>query len=448
MGQPSREEETIGQRVKRLRLERRLSQRELSGPGVSYAYISRIENDDRQPSEKAMRHLAVKLGVTADYIETGRTVSASAERELRATDAELVLRLDRDLDATEATFRSLLDDPDAEPEIRARALAGLGLIKVRRGDLRATVALLDEAIGTGHLPPDVRPDVYEELAKALAFTDQPGRAIVVLETALKQVREQATGDDAALEVRLIASLACAYSDAGDAGRAMRLLREAAERVEAVASPQARVRVYWSLARLAWWEAQDPDTALRYAREALALYRTTEDTRGLAQAHLVCAQLLNLERKWREAVQHLARADELLTATGADPDDIAILRAEQGKAAAWSGNGAEGLRRAQQADAILGERESLHQGAKWHAFAAAHAQLGNVDSAEPYFKRALDFLTERRQWREAMLLAREWSDVAWSLGQKERALELKERASSYSFRIPPSPREPEPRRSRA
>src|SRR5438105_2856516 len=277
MGQPPREDETIGQRVRRLRGERGLSQRELSGPGVSYAYVSRIEHDDRKPSEKAMRHLAVKLGVTADYIETGRTVPASDERELRATDAELVLRLDGDLDATEATFRSLLDDPAAEPGIRARALAGLGLIKVRRGDLRATVALLEEAIGTGHLPPDVRPDVYEELAKALAFTDEPGRAIVVLETALKQVREKGV-DDAALEVRLIAYLACSYSDAGDAGRAMRLLREAAERVEAVASPQARVRVYWSLARLAWWEAQDSDAALRYARAALALYRMTEDTR--------------------------------------------------------------------------------------------------------------------------------------------------------------------------
>src|SRR5918912_2768611 len=112
MGQPSAAEETIGQRVKRLRTERGLSQRELSGPGVSYAYISRIENDDRKPSEKAARHLAVKLGVTADYIETGRTVPAADERELRATDAELVLRLYGHLGAAEDTFRSLHDYAD------------------------------------------------------------------------------------------------------------------------------------------------------------------------------------------------------------------------------------------------------------------------------------------------------------------------------------------------
>jgi transcriptional regulator with XRE-family HTH domain len=68
-------EETVGQRLRRLRLERGLSQRELSGPGVSYAYISRIEAGERQPSVKALRKLAEKLGVSPDYLETGRDTS-------------------------------------------------------------------------------------------------------------------------------------------------------------------------------------------------------------------------------------------------------------------------------------------------------------------------------------------------------------------------------------
>jgi transcriptional regulator with XRE-family HTH domain len=33
----------VGKRIKRLREERRFSQRELSEPGITYAYISRIE---------------------------------------------------------------------------------------------------------------------------------------------------------------------------------------------------------------------------------------------------------------------------------------------------------------------------------------------------------------------------------------------------------------------
>src|SRR5438067_11094546 len=85
--------ETIGRRLKRLRLERGFSQRELAAPGVSYAYISRIEAGSRQPSVKALRKLAAKLGVSADYLETGSELDSAGARELRVTDLELAVRL-------------------------------------------------------------------------------------------------------------------------------------------------------------------------------------------------------------------------------------------------------------------------------------------------------------------------------------------------------------------
>ena len=437
MGQPVGGEETIGQRIRRLRLKRGLSQRQLAGPGLSYAYISRIENGDRKPSLQAMRTIARRLGVSLEEIETGRRVPAAADRELRVSDAELALRLEGDLEAAEATFRSVLADEEAEPALEARALAGLGLLAGRRGDRREQVALLQQAIETGRLPPDERPDVYEELAQALAFTDAPGRAIVLLEHALEEVRARASRN-VPLEVRFIAYLACAYSNAGDAGRATRLLQEAAEKVEALASPQARVRVYWSLARLAWWDAQDSETALRYAREALALYRMTEDTRGLALAHLLNASLLNLERDWRNATRHLERADLILTATGASSQEIGVMRAEQAKVAAWSGDGDRALRLAIEADELL-QGEQMQEATRWHAYAAAHAARRDAKQAEPYFQRALDFLTEHRQWRQAAMVAREWSDFCRSLGQTDKALELMERASTFSFRMAPSAR---------
>jgi len=67
----ARDEETVGERLHRLRRRAKLSQRALSEPGVSYAYISRIEAGTRQPSVKALRKLAPKLGVTVAYLETG-----------------------------------------------------------------------------------------------------------------------------------------------------------------------------------------------------------------------------------------------------------------------------------------------------------------------------------------------------------------------------------------
>jgi transcriptional regulator with XRE-family HTH domain len=65
--------ETVGQRVKRLRGEAGLSQRALCKglDRVTYAYISRIEADARQPSLSTLRKIASRLGVTALYLETG-----------------------------------------------------------------------------------------------------------------------------------------------------------------------------------------------------------------------------------------------------------------------------------------------------------------------------------------------------------------------------------------
>src|SRR5204862_6908091 len=85
--------ESIGERLRRLRLERQLSQRELASPGVSYAYISRSEANARRPSVKALRELARKLGVSVEYLETGSDLRGVDERERRLADAELELRL-------------------------------------------------------------------------------------------------------------------------------------------------------------------------------------------------------------------------------------------------------------------------------------------------------------------------------------------------------------------
>src|SRR6059058_787458 len=77
--------EVVGARLKRLRLQRELSQRDLSSPGVSYAYISRVESDARTPSVKALRKIANKLGVTVEHLETGEPTPT----ELGVADAGL-----------------------------------------------------------------------------------------------------------------------------------------------------------------------------------------------------------------------------------------------------------------------------------------------------------------------------------------------------------------------
>src|SRR5438067_13225128 len=113
--------ESVGERLRRLRLERGLSQRDLSSPGVSYAYISRIEAGARRPSVKALRMLAKKLGVTPGYLETGSDLADSEARELRLADVELRLRLDRDVDVLE--LQGILDDATEHADVAAATRA-------------------------------------------------------------------------------------------------------------------------------------------------------------------------------------------------------------------------------------------------------------------------------------------------------------------------------------
>jgi transcriptional regulator with XRE-family HTH domain len=61
----------VGKRIRARRLELGLSQRAISEPGTSYAYISRIEAGGRNPSIEALIAIADKLETTALALLTG-----------------------------------------------------------------------------------------------------------------------------------------------------------------------------------------------------------------------------------------------------------------------------------------------------------------------------------------------------------------------------------------
>jgi transcriptional regulator with XRE-family HTH domain len=61
-----------GQRLRRFRESKELSQRLISAKGVSYPYISRIEAGSRRPSAMALVKLALILDVQFDYLALGQ----------------------------------------------------------------------------------------------------------------------------------------------------------------------------------------------------------------------------------------------------------------------------------------------------------------------------------------------------------------------------------------
>src|SRR5213082_2970767 len=170
--------EPIGARLKRLRLQRGLSQRDLSSPGVSYAYISRLEAGARSPSVKALRKLAQKLKVSVEYLETGRDIRDVDDRELRLADAELELRLDSDVSAAEQKLTALYAEAIAAGDVASavRARVALGLAAAQRGSYLEAVERLESAVAEDTAPaPHHRPDVYTTLGQSYAALGAPDR---------------------------------------------------------------------------------------------------------------------------------------------------------------------------------------------------------------------------------------------------------------------------------
>jgi tetratricopeptide (TPR) repeat protein len=427
--------ETVGERLKRLRLERGLSQRELGSPGVSYAYISRIEAGTRQPSVKALRRLAAKLGVSPEYLETGSALDPVESRELRLAEVELRLRLEP-ADEVESIASAVLDealDAGDAPNV-VRAETALGFSAFQRGDYGAAVELLEAAVGSGRPSPVEAVDVFFTLGHAYALNGTPHRAVELFESCIADL-ERISPNDAALHVRYATLLSYALSDMGELARAEEVVKGALERADEVKTdPYMRVRLYWSLARLSEMEG-DSAAALQNIRRAIALLEGTDDTIHLARAHLLCAWIMTSKGDAGEALHHVDEAERLL---GPHPaaEDTAHVSVERARALAALARAEEAIDLARVAIELLEGGDPAELGAAHAALAEGLALRDEWDDAGAAFTRALELLTEQRRWREAAHVAQSWGRLLRKAGRESEALDVLDQATELGLRAAP------------
>jgi transcriptional regulator with XRE-family HTH domain len=418
--------EPIGARLKRLRLERGLSQRELSGPGVSYAYISRIEAGARTPSVKALRMLARKLGVTVEYLETGRDLRDTDERELRIADAELELRLTDDVEAAEAKLRAILEEATqaGDRTSASRAQIALGLAAAHRGNHLDAVERLEASMQNQSVLVAARPDVYATLGQSYAALGAPDRAVRLFERCLEEI-ESTASDDTGTYIRFATYLSYALSDAGDHDRAKAVVRDALAR-DGEADPYSRVRLYWSLSRVAGIEGR-LNEALEYMRRAITLLEATDHNVQLARAYLLSAGIEAQEGDAENAQEHLRSAKKLL-GVDAEPVDRAMLAIGWSRVAAVTGDSAKAVERAREAIALLGDYHGGEQGAAVWALANGLAAAGDVDGADGAYPRAVDLLSVHGRRSDAAAASEEWASLLREHGRDNEADAIAKRAA--------------------
>ena len=376
--------------------------------------------------------LARKLGVSAEYLETGSELGAQEARELRMADAELKLRLGEN----PADAEQVLEEVHAEavaagdPSGSVRARTALGLAASQRGDNAKAAELLEGAIDSAHLSPRDRPDVYATLGEAYVALGAPARAVELFERSLDEITADAP-DDVAAQVRFSSYLSSALSDMGELDRAQSVMDDALVRAEGFTDPYTRVRLYWSLARLSEHEGKYT-AALGYVRRAIALLQATEDSLHLARAHLLSAWIMGSQGNAEGSGVHLERAERLF-GPNPEPVDLARLRTEQAKRAALLGNGGDAVAHANEALELLGETHDLDRGSAAWALAEGLALEGETDKAGKEFERAVKLLGDNRRLREAAQAARGWGRMLRSAGREAEALDVLERATDLAVR---------------
>jgi transcriptional regulator with XRE-family HTH domain/predicted negative regulator of RcsB-dependent stress response len=398
-----RTEETIGERLRRLRSERGLSQRGLAERGVSNAYISRLEIGDRVPSMKALRILAGKLGVTPEYLETGREVPATEARAMKLSEAELMLRLGEDVMAAEGLLGEVLEEAlaagDGRDAVRARMM--LGQAAADRGDHEAAIAQLENAVGQPWVTPLLYPDVFATLGHSYISAGRGARAAADLFTRALDDLEALSPTNASSVVRFATYLSFALSDLGDLDGARAAINKGLRYTESADDAYTRIRLYWSNARLASIGG-DQDLARLSIDRAIALLETTEDTAHLGRAHLLAAEIATADDDLAPAREHLDSAQRFI-GPGSQRQDYAWLRVQRALVNARTGDAASAIDEATEAIEILGgDGDETLRGCGHWALGEAYTAAGATSAARTAFKQASDLIAPGSKYEQTFV----------------------------------------------
>jgi tetratricopeptide (TPR) repeat protein len=407
----------VGERLKAAREKAGLSQRQLSFPGCSPAYISRIESGDRIPSLQLLRELGRRLGVTEDYLATGSAFGS--DRGGALVEAEVALRLN-ELDEAEHLYTSLLEG--ASDALRAEGLAGLGQVAFRRGQPRIAIPLFEQALTAFGAGEANHADLADSLGRSYAMVGELESAIGIFE----RFRETAAQrEDAFQTIQFSVLLAHALIDSGNLGRAEELLGGALALGRGFESPSVRAQLYWSQSRL-HAERGDPVTAARFARSALEILRLTEDTYRTARAHQLLAHLELDRGNAQEALDLLEEGWPLLEASG-NGLERAQYRLEEARALARLGRSEEAAALAMQISGLIADAHPEDAARSYSVLAGVFDDLGDRGRARELYELAAELLEPRNPNRFLIDVYSRLADIAESEGRKEEAYELMKKA---------------------
>jgi tetratricopeptide (TPR) repeat protein len=304
---------SLGTRLRSLRTDRGLTQKELAEPHYTHAYISTIEAGRRMPSREALEHLAAKLEVGVDELLTGRPPDLVPQLHLRLQEARRRVSTGELESADEDFARVAREAKRYElPRLEAKAEQGRGLAAERSGNLEIAIEHYETAESAlDGESPVARADAVAGRARCLQMLGDTRYAAYILESLVEMLERRELRDPTALG-RLHASLVAAYFELGLYKKASASAEQALKLAPRMEDPEGIAAMHINAARVLLHDGrtEDAEESLRRAEELYKQLDLQSETGSayLAQGYIVAREgrLDEAREKLRLAIEHFER----------------------------------------------------------------------------------------------------------------------------------------------
>lgn len=308
----------LATRVKKLRTQRGLTQRQLAHPRYSAAYVSTIESGRRTPSRAALEHFAGHLGVDVNELLTGRSPGLRAEllHEYGQARRLLARAVPAAVEEAEARFERLARTSKREglPDLEGKARVGTAMCAETANDLDRALAIYMDALAllAGHSVV-ARVDAVVGRARVLQTKGEVAFAAFVLEQSLAELRDTGIEDPSSL-LRLHSSLVAAYFDAGLIQQAAASAELALSLAIAVDDAERLANMNLNVGMMLTEQKHWKDAETRF-EEAERWFNEIRYETDLARVRLVRGINLRNQGRFDEARPHLEAARHAFATSG-------------------------------------------------------------------------------------------------------------------------------------
>jgi tetratricopeptide (TPR) repeat protein len=415
-----RSQESLGERIRNLRLRKNMSQAQLAWPELSDSYVSLIESGKRTPAPSMVALIARKLECSAAYLTTGVTEEAMSGLQETLRYAHIALQ-NGAADEARLCFAEVLSHPalDDLPTLAHEARWGHALALEATGALEQAIAELE--IAAAMISPQNDPERWAELHTALSRCHRErgdlAASISTGEAALERLTEGG-GQWTDAMVMLGATILAGYEVRGDLAYATQFAQALVHRAESIGSPKALMAAYWNAAWVA--EARgDVDVALKLAERAIALLGEENDPRNLSRLRSAYAHFLLAAHPERaeQAYDMALRAERELGESAASTVDTAVAVTTRACAELALGRPLEAAELGRRATELLCGTAGLPIAEAYKVLGDACVRLGRREEAVASLSQAVEYLEKMQAHRPA---ARAWFDLAELFGAAGQA----------------------------